>query len=75
MSRFLTITRPYGHTNAGHQQVDLEQDLDLARQLFETALGQEGMVAIQAIGQTKEVVREFDPDAEAIWIIPRIAGG
>lgn len=75
MTRFLTITRPYGHTNAGHQQVDLEQDLDLAKELFETALGQEGMVAIQTIGQTKEVTREFNPLADSIMIIPNIVGG
>jgi hypothetical protein len=70
----LKILNPSGH-NEHEWEVDTESQT-LAQQLFEKALNTDGYVAIAIMpDDTKEIVREFVPDAKEIFMFPQISGG
>jgi hypothetical protein len=55
----------------------IPSEVEHARSTFTKALKDKGMAAyrVKKGGEKAEVMREFDPDAEAMIVAPMIAGG
>lgn len=72
--RKLQIQRPSDHKHAGHQIVDIDENVDLAKALFEEAVAG-GMIAYVEKGGERVVSREFDPEADGITVVVPLVGG
>lgn len=58
--------------HTGHTELDLDTETALAADLFAKVLANGGMAYNTT---TKELMREFDPDAAGILLRPRYVGG
>lgn len=62
--------------HTGHVEVDLDADVDLAKQLFEEAINNGHMAYLQETEGSKKVqINEFKPDAYEIVLAPPLVGG
>ena len=62
--------------HTGHVEVDLDADVDLAKQLFEEAINNGHMAYFQETEGSKKVqINEFKPDAYEIVLAPPLVGG
>ncbi len=74
--RVLNILGAYGTKYAGHGEIDLDTEIDLAKQLFEEAIAANKLVFVRETAESQWILtEEWKPESERIIITPRLQGG